>query len=183
VSEPAHDGYRVLDLSAADALLRRTELCEVYGRAFAEPPWREADAAYRCMEQLPRHLEWPGWRARGLVRSDGSVAGFAYGAVPAFPFPALAAYRRVEGLLGDQVAELAGEFEVIEIAVAPADHGMGLGGRLLGSLTTGLEQGAWLLTIHGARGAIRTYERLGWRLEAAEPESVRKGLRLYRRPS
>lgn len=174
--------FRIAELGADEALLRRTELCELYGAAFAAPPWSERDAAYRCMTQLPRHQTWDGWRARTRNRGDGSAAGFAYGAIPPrsrSPSPTcIDASRRCWTTAPPRSRD---RFEVIEIAVAPPEQGNGLGEMLLDSLVAGFPGDVWLLTIHEARGAIAVYERTGWELLAADSETTRKGRRVYRR--
>jgi hypothetical protein len=109
---------RVVALARDDALHRVDELAAVYGDTFMQPPWNEGESARaRFAAQLPEHLTWRSWRGRMALDEHGAPCGMAYGAMPAFPFPATGAYERVERLLGADVAELEGVFEVLEIAL------------------------------------------------------------------
>lgn len=63
-----------------------------------------------------------------------------------------------------------------ELAVAPEARGAGVGRALLSAVTEPAADGrCWLLTSVRAEGALRLYERAGWR-RVAEPVPGRAGL-------
>ncbi len=152
-------------LSGDDAEAVADELVEVYRAAFGAPGYDEpASAAERFRdEQLARHTGRDGFRCV-TVRLAGRLAGFAYG------------YTGERGQWwSDQVAQrapadvvagwLGGHFEVVEIAVDPADQGRGLATALHDALLLDLpHERALLTTYRDDRPAPRLYRRLGWQL-------------------
>ncbi|MFI6482936.1 GNAT family N-acetyltransferase [Nonomuraea sp. NPDC050663] len=154
---------RLERLTGPDVLARVSDLVELYRAAFAEPPWNEdgwgADA---FVERLTADVRRPGFAAV-LASDDGGPAGFGTAWRTESPFPTGRAYGRVRAVLGDEVeTRLVGALEVDELAVSPHARGQGLGGRILELLCDGAEA-CWLLTSPEAVGAVRLYERLGWR--------------------
>ncbi|MFJ2027825.1 GNAT family N-acetyltransferase [Streptomyces sp. NPDC087897] len=144
---------------------------DVYARAFAGPPWHEDPAeADVYAERLARDALRPGFTAAVSV-SAGTVTGFATAWTTPEVFPADRSYGQVAAALGPARtrAWLCGAREVDELAVAPEEHGAGLGAALLDAVTGRVPDGrCWLLTSLRAEAALRLYERTGW-LRVAAP--------------
>lgn len=176
---PDRPVLHVLDGAAATAVA--DELAAVYRAAFGAPGYDEPpEAAERFRaEQLARHVERSGFRCVTL-RVGGRLVGFGYG------------YTGERGQWwSDQVAEhapaevvadwLGGHFELVELAVDPAEQGRGLATALHDALLLDLPHERALLTTYpGDRPAPRLYRRLGWRLlhRGVLPDSDLWGLHL-----
>ncbi|MEW9552470.1 GNAT family N-acetyltransferase [Nonomuraea sp. NPDC050783] len=150
-------------LTGRETLARAGELVQVYRSAFAEPPWNEdGRGADAFAERLAVDVRRPGFVAV-VAGEGGRPAGFGTAWRTESPFPCGRAYGRVRAALGDAVETLlVGALEVDELAVGPHARGQGLAGRILDLLCEGAET-CWLLTSPQATGAVRLYERLGWR--------------------
>jgi ribosomal protein S18 acetylase RimI-like enzyme len=144
------------------------DLAELYGRVFGAPGYDEPPEATQRFrsKQLPGHARREGFRF-ALARRDGRPVGFAYG------------YTGQRGQWwSDWVASKApeevverwvgGHFEIVELAVDPAEQGHGVGAALLDALLAGLPHDRALLTTYrDDLPAPRLYRRLGWRVLVA----------------
>lgn len=165
------DGH-IIPLTAADTLARMGDLAAVYRATFTQPPFDETedDVTRWSGEILPRHAARRDFRCRVARASadSGSIVGFVYGytggpgeywhdvVAPALD-PATAA------------AWLAGGFEVVTLAVAPAHRGRGLGAALLAAILDGLPNPTALLsTLRQQTPALNLYRTRGW-VTLAEP--------------
>jgi ribosomal protein S18 acetylase RimI-like enzyme len=154
-----------ITLEDRDAVLAAADdLVAVYARTFGAPGYDEPPELterFRA-EQLPRHADRDGFRC-ALARRDGRVVGFAYG------------YTGQRGQWwSDWVAShapedigrdwIGGHFELVELAVEPAEQGRGIGSALHDALLAGLpHRRAMLTTYRDDRPATRLYRRKGWR--------------------
>jgi GNAT superfamily N-acetyltransferase len=141
------------------------ELTELYRRVFGAPGYDEPPELTERFrtDQLPTHARREGFRF-ALARRDDRPVGFAYG------------YTGQRGQWwSDWVASKApaevverwigGHFEVVELAVDPAEQGRGIGAALHDALLAGLPHDRALLTTYrdDDRPAPRLYRRWGWR--------------------
>ena len=161
-----HGAPPALDLlDGHGALAELDALTEVYRAAFTAPGYAEPPAAVDRFrdEQLPAHAAREGFRC-AVARVDCEVAGFGYGYT-----------GRLGQWWSDQVAAsvppdlaqrwLGGHFELVELAVDPAQQGSGLATALHDVLLRGLPHDRALLTTwDDDRPAPRLYRRLGWQL-------------------
>ena len=135
----------------------------VYEAAFAGPPYdRPPVAATAFGDALQRHTTYAGfalWVARLTPAAD--PCGFAYG------------YTGGSGWWWNQVAPAlppatrgawaADYFELVELAVAPAAQGRGIGGRLHDLLLASRAERTALLTTHQTETtALTLYRKRGW---------------------
>lgn len=145
-------------------------LAPVYAVAFLEPPYSEPDDA-GLRRRLPSHRRLPGF-ALATAQLDGQVVGFSYGLTARHDDWWAAA---LTDALGPHRADevLADCFELVELAVAPAARGCGLGSALLRALLRDRsEQRALLATHDGPTAAMRLYEREGFSRLAPLPLGV-----------
>jgi ribosomal protein S18 acetylase RimI-like enzyme len=157
------------------------EVVEVYREAFGGPPyWEDEESVWRfAHEVLPHHAERRDFRL-ALARQRGEVVGFGYGYTGE---PGQWWHDWVRAELGPaRAAEWGGAFELVELAVRPADQGRGIGGRLHDALLAGLRQSAAVLsTLDADTPARELYRRRGWvtLLEGlGRPPRLVMGLRL-----
>lgn len=147
-------------------LAHAREVAQVYEEAFGAPPWSHpAEKLAAFPPRLPADAARPGF-AGALAWQAGGLAGFAYGFTTPEPFPSERLYGPIQRLLGPERvrAELAGAFEVHELAVRPAAQGRGLGRELLAALLAAVPAArAWLVTAAVATRAVRLYRATGWR--------------------
>ena len=118
-SRAAPDEPEIRSLLPAEVPAWLDALGSAYAETYRGPPWYgTAGEAAAFRARLPEHLGAPGWRCRMAV-ADGAVAGFAYGVATPDPFPEDGSYPRVRGAVGRlRAAELAGAFEVVELAAS-----------------------------------------------------------------
>jgi ribosomal protein S18 acetylase RimI-like enzyme len=147
----------------------RDGIVEVFREAFAGPPYFEGpEEAGRFSDRLVAHAEYRGFRiCLALDPGQRRVVGFAYGCtVPpdSWWWESLAAYlspNLVRGWLEDA-------FEIVQLAVLPAEQGRGIGSALHDGLLEGVaHRRAVLSTLAGDTPARRLYDRRGWVLLAA----------------
>lgn len=157
-----------IDISLFNAQQTRAfahPISQVYQAAFAAPPYERDASAARFFEvdTLPRHLPREGFRCCiAQTRVDGAIIGFAYG------------YTGARGQWWtDAVASemprtqanywLPNHFELVELALQPAFHGQGIGGRLHDTLLAGLpHERAMLSTSQSWTPARALYDKRGW---------------------
>jgi ribosomal protein S18 acetylase RimI-like enzyme len=151
-------------LGAAGALGARAELVAVYLAAFAPPPYAKTPAAAeRFAGVFERHAGRAGFRL-AAAREGGRLAGFGYGYDGE---PGQWWHDTVADALGPALAErwLRGCFELVELAVLPADQGRGIGAALHDALLAGLPNPtAALSTIAEETAGLRLYRRRGWQV-------------------
>jgi ribosomal protein S18 acetylase RimI-like enzyme len=138
-------------------------LARVYRAAFGAYGEGDAEVQRFTDEQLPKHAARDGFRM--VVLEDGhGPAAFGYGYTGERGqwwsdwVAGLAPAEIVEEWLGDH-------FELVELAVDPAQQGRGLGARVHDLLLERLPHERALLTTYRDedRPAPRLYRRLGWR--------------------
>ncbi|MGH2538634.1 MAG: GNAT family N-acetyltransferase [Candidatus Promineifilaceae bacterium] len=148
----------------ADTDALRRELTAIYTAAFGPPPYSHTAREARYFSQrYPGHAARPGFRLR-LARQapHGAPAGFAYG-YPSRPGQWWHDQVRPHLESGPAAVWLADAFELVELAVAPAFQGLGLGGRLHDALLAGLTcRRALLSTLAQPTRALAMYRRRGW---------------------
>lgn len=155
----------ILQLTPADILRERSKLRTIYLEAFATPPYRrDEEAAWAWSDEtLLMHLYRPGFRfIAARSDEDGTIQGFAYG------------YTGQDGqwwhdivarALGPTMTKrwMQGNFELVELAVAPSAQGQGIGSRLHDRLMADLPQATALLsTALMETPALRLYRNRGW---------------------
>lgn len=143
------------------------DMVRVYDRAFREPPYnhnRTAASAFR--QTLETHRAYPDFEAVLLVEL-GRVAGLIYGHTNG---PDQWWCRQIAPHLTDaQLAQFAGAWVIVELAVDPTDRRRGLGQRLLDVSLHGKSNGiAVLSTMVAESAAMRLYERNGFTPMVAE---------------
>lgn len=156
------DGHEVVDVDVEALAGHADELGALYRTCFSAPPWNEPEERLSGFaERFAAHLAAPG--ARGvLARRGDEVAGAAYGwpapaEVPDTPFYA-GVFGAVDAAAHPRLRPPA--LEVVELMVAPAHRGRGLGRALLRRLTDGHDR-AWLCTRPDA--PVRAlYDSEGW---------------------
>lgn len=154
-------------LDAAQTVAYADQLREVYLEAFAAPPYgRDAQAAQEfAADTLPRHAQRHDFRCVvARTAPNTAIVGFAYG------YTGTAGQWWTDAVAGQMPPPLAtrwlpNHFELVELAVAPALHGNGIGGQLHDRLLVGLpHQRALLSTAQTWTPARALYEKRGWRL-------------------
>ncbi len=147
----------------------REGIVEVFREAFAGPPYFEGpEEAARFSGRLVTHARHLGFRiCLALDPGQRRVLGFAYGytVLPdSWWWETLAAHLNpnlVPGWLEDA-------FEIVQLAVLPAEQGRGIGSALHDGLLEGIRhRRAVLSTLAGDTPARRLYDRRGWILLAA----------------
>ncbi|WP_372477485.1 GNAT family N-acetyltransferase [Nocardioides potassii] len=129
-------------------------LARLYSAVFAEPPWNAGpDEMADFMRRLPTEAR-AGAGGFGAWSTD-ELIGFAYAVPTPTPFPAGRAYDRVAQVT--DVDRLVGCWEVMELAVDPAQRGRGVASALLDALLDEYSP-AWLLTATDAP-AVQFYDR------------------------
>ncbi len=149
-----------------EALLLGAELKAVYAAAFAAPPWSEPPLQsegflVRLRDQVAR----PGFRCVVAGERDGTVGGFALGAIVDRPHDRPLWNPILDAVVGAQLIDgrMRDQFELLELAVLPARQRRGIGGRLLDAVLAGLPcERAWLMTRMDALAARRLYTARGW---------------------
>ena len=144
--------------------MRLPDLAAIYTSAFAAPPYNESPRVTKGFdEMLDRHRRRLGFRLCAAVDDqNGALAGFAYGfsSRPGQPW-----HELMRTVLG---AELAGHwlhdcFELVELAVAPEQQGLGSGGQLHDMLLSGIvHDRALLSTLAAETPARHLYRSRGW---------------------
>jgi GNAT superfamily N-acetyltransferase len=157
-------GVTVGELSSSAVSANTDELAEVYGRAFAAPPYSKSPEQARLFAAiLDQHRRYPGFRLVGAwLGEPGRLAGFGYGYHSG---PGQWWHDVVRPALGKELAGvwLANAFEVGELAVRPEFQRQGIGGRVLDALLARRsERTAVLSTIARPTGARRLYRKRGW---------------------
>lgn len=151
-------------LEAAAALRARAEVVAVYAEAFAAPPYHKPPgAAESFAATFQRHTGRADFRLAAAL-AGGRLAGFGYGYSAG---PGQWWHDSVAAALGPELAErwLRGAFELVELAVRPADQGRGLGAALLDRLLAGLtHRTAVLSTMAEETAGLRLYRRRGWQV-------------------
>jgi len=151
-------------LEPAAALAIRPEVVRVYRAAFAAPPYgKTAAAAERFAGTFGRHAARAGFRL-AAARAGSHLAGFGYGYGSG---PGQWWRDTVAAALGPALVArwLDGAFELVELAVLPADQGRGLGAALHDGLLAGLPQRtAVLSTIAVETAGLRLYRQRGWQV-------------------
>jgi ribosomal protein S18 acetylase RimI-like enzyme len=171
----------VLLTQREEVLALSSALFDVYRRAFGASGYDEPESsAVRFRdEQLPVHATREGFRC-AVARGCGSVVGFAYG------YTGRRGQWWTDHVVEHAPVEIAttwldGHFELVELAVDPAEQGRGYGVALHDALLGGLPHDRALLTTYcDDRPAPRLYRRLGWELlvEGVFPGSDLYGLDL-----
>jgi ribosomal protein S18 acetylase RimI-like enzyme len=130
------------------------ELAELYGLAYAGPPWSEGpDGVARYRDRLATWAGRNGFAGLLARRDDGLLAGAAYG----WWGPPAIDDARLPGV----AAGVERVFHVGDLMVHPAAERRGLGRRLLDQLVAG--RAPCVLLTHPDPHAWRLYESAGWR--------------------
>ena len=149
----------IVPLTPQEIAARRDDLGAIFRAAFAMAP----DEARAYLDNLSRHLRYPGFRLLAARERDGgALVGFAYGYASARGQWFHEAAREA---LGPELAAhwLADAFEFTEFAVQPAWQGRGIGGRLHDATLVGLpHRTAILSTRPGDTNARALYRKRGW---------------------
>jgi GNAT superfamily N-acetyltransferase len=134
----------------------------VYGDAFAEPPYSDPDRGQEVRRRIREvHFHREEYRAYAAVLDDAVVAGMTYG------------YRGRKGQWWhDEVRKrlsrqayrewLSDCFELVELAVAPAWQGHGIGSALIGHLLQDRPERTSVLSTRLDSRAHHLYRRLGF---------------------
>jgi ribosomal protein S18 acetylase RimI-like enzyme len=133
----------------------------VYADAFARPPYSDLDRGREVRARIrDTHRHRKGFRFF-IAEDNGAVLGMAYG------------YHGEDGQwwhdavarwIGPRLAErwLSDAFEVVEVAVAPAAQGQGIGTALVTALVEGRPERTAVLSTRTDSRAHELYARLGF---------------------
>ncbi len=149
---------------------RVTDGCvAVYAAAFGQPPYAESAAdAELLRERIARYSSRDGFGVPVAADARGWVAGFALG-VRAYPGDW---WRdQVAATIGPDLTARwlpPGVLEVVHVAVDPGHNRLGIGRRLLASLTGQPARAAVLSCDPSALAAQQLYLSEGWQLITAE---------------
>ncbi|MGI8926988.1 MAG: GNAT family N-acetyltransferase [Tepidiformaceae bacterium] len=141
----------------------------VYSAAFAEPPYSDPDRGSEIRNRLRDvHSRRPGFRAFAAIVEPGSVAGMTYGYTgEAGQWWHDSVRRRLQP---DGVRSwLERSYELVEVAVAPAHQGRGIGAALIGCLLGGRPESTCVLSTRIDSRAHLLYRRLGFEVITAMP--------------
>lgn len=139
-------------------------IIDIYREAFGQAPYFKNDAEVRAFAAIfPRHMQRPGFRCVVAREEETQVIlGFAYGYTGA-------AKQWWHDLVVQKMTPAEAEywmtdvFEVVELAVYPAVHGHGYGGRIHDALLQGLpHRTAVLSTYQVETNALKMYKKRGW---------------------
>jgi ribosomal protein S18 acetylase RimI-like enzyme len=146
-----------------ELLRRRREVERLWNDVWPGTPRERFD------DILPRHAGRQGFRAVIADDEAGQLVGLAYGYTGA---PGQWWHDIVSAGMGEEAAARwlgPGHFELVELMVAPAARGHGLGGRLHDSIVGGLAATtAVLSTQTDNEPALALYRRRGWELVVPE---------------
>ncbi|WP_239337392.1 GNAT family N-acetyltransferase [Frankia sp. CiP3] len=140
------------------------QLADLYGVAFAGPPWRETHAdVLRFLRRFAWQSTVPTFRCI-LAVADDELLGACYGYSLTGPFPPDEPFyqqllTQIDAGLIDR--HLRGTYEIAELMVHPDAQRHGVGTTLLTDMLTNCRQ-AWLC-VHRDSHARRLYERAGFR--------------------
>jgi ribosomal protein S18 acetylase RimI-like enzyme len=150
-------------ITAPEALRLLPEVADVYGAAFAAPPYSRTDAdVANFAATFRRHGQRREFRMLGARAPGGPLLGFSYGYTAE---PNQWWYDVVARALSREARAywLRDAFELVELAVDPAAQGQGLGGRLHDDLLRGLpHHTAVLSTAQAETAGQRLYRKRGW---------------------
>ena len=154
----------IVNFSRAEIEAANDELIAIYRAAFDGPPYYEdEDDAQRFGRSLILHSTRPGYRT--LIAHDtdtGRILGFIYGYTAA---PGQWWHDTIAPALSEAQAQywLTNSFELVELAVLPAWHGRGIGGRLHDTLLASLPHRTVVLsTAQEETAALHLYRKRGW---------------------
>jgi ribosomal protein S18 acetylase RimI-like enzyme len=166
------DLFEVERIGAAEFLRLQQALVSVYRAAFTPPPYEKREGSVRQFGNvLDKHAARDEFRAvvarrmdRDPFRDGTAIVGFAYG------------YRsgkgqwwhdKVAAALGREKAAywLSDAFEFVELAVRPAQQGLGLGGKLHDALLHGVKnRTAVLSTLDAETAGFHLYRKRNWQV-------------------
>ncbi len=153
IAEVDSDQIRTLD----------RQLQQVYISAFSLPPYRQGQSdVVRFRESFMRHSHRGGFRCVVAEDSKQGVVGFGYGYRSA---PGQWWRDTVEEALGEDNAKvwLSDAFEFVELAVARAMQGRGIGGRIHDELLNLVDNRTAVLSTYQAETPARKlYLNRGW---------------------
>ena len=134
----------------------------VYGEAFAQPPYNDPDRGAEIRTRmLDVHGVRKGFRAFVAVSEGERVVGMIYGYHSA---PGQWWRDTVAKAIGRDLERewLSDSYEVVEVAVAPAWQGRGVGRALIWELLQGREEATSVLSTRTDSRAHELYSRLGF---------------------
>jgi GNAT superfamily N-acetyltransferase len=152
-------------VQASELLQHLSEVLQVYGDAFAPPPYRYTALDVSAFDfTLQTHTRRAGFKACAAFDDDGRLVGFTYGYTTA---PGQWWRDLVVRALSRQDAERWFDdcFEYVELAVAPAAQGRGFGAQLHDMLVADLpHRTAALSTAQEMTRAQQMYLSRGWQI-------------------
>ncbi len=139
-------------------------IIDIYRVAFGQAPYFKNEAEVRAFAVIfPRQMLRPGFRCVVAREEDTqAILGFAYGYTGATRqwWHDLVVQKMK---LTEATYWMTDVFEVVELAVYPAEHGHGYGGRIHDTLLEGLpHRTAVLSTYQVETNALNMYEKRGW---------------------
>jgi GNAT superfamily N-acetyltransferase len=139
-------------------------IIDIYRVAFGQAPYFKNEAEVRAFTAIfPRHMLRPGFRCVVACEEETrAILGFAYGYTGAAKqwWHDLVVQKMTPEEAEDWMTDV---FEVVELAVYPAAHGHGYGGRIHDALLQGLpHRTAVLSTYQVETNAMKMYEKRGW---------------------
>lgn len=143
----------------------------VYGDAFAEPPYCDPDRGAEVRDLLRTiHSKRRGFRGLIAIEDHAVAVGMTYGY---HGEPGQFWHDAVARVIGkrESVRWLSDSYELVELAVAPARQGSGIGSALITRLTDSLAETTCVLSTRTDSRAHELYERLGFSLITEMPFS------------
>ena len=139
-------------------------IVDIYREAFGQAPYFKSDAEVHAFAAtFPHQMRRPGFRCV-IAREEEtqSILGFAYGYTGTARqwWHDLVVQKMTPTEAEDWMTDV---FEVVELAVYPAAHGHGYGGRIHDALLQGRpHRTAVLSTYQVETNAMKMYEKRGW---------------------
>lgn len=155
--------YSLVPFTAEDLPALLDGLVELYGRAFAAPPYNLNRGDVVAFEgALQRHVQRTGFYGLWACTQELRLAGFAYGYSGG---PGQWWYDTVTSGMAPALVRswLTDYFEFVELAVDPSAQGRGIGGSLHDALLASTSHPRAALTTADADTPARhLYARRGW---------------------
>jgi ribosomal protein S18 acetylase RimI-like enzyme len=156
--------FEIASISPVELKAVQNQIVDVYREAFSMPPYDRRELDVHVFEHsLAHHALHKAFRCCvAREHPGGPILGFVYGYTSE---PGQWWHDSVAKALAPVRVEcwLRGSFEFVELAVAPAAQGRGIGGRLHDAILEGLPHHTAVLSTYQAETvALQLYRKRGW---------------------